>query len=98
MVSHEVERDIGDRSWDQYEHDDIGAAVHGWSGRYTVQGAEVHGHDLYTCAIVYSIAFDSAGRLTIEVVSDEGTDPECGGIDFLAQQAIYESAPFPRVG
>ena len=88
---------VDEQSWDQYEYDDGGAAVLGWSGTYTVDGAVVHAHEVdYGCAIDYAPTL-SGDQLTLQVLRDEGDEPMCGREDLLAQRTIYETAPFTRV-
>jgi hypothetical protein len=89
---------VGDDTWVELESDDGRTAVTGWRGEYTTDADGVHAHEVGTsCVIDYATTIDDEGRLTIEVLKDEGSDPGCGAVDMLAQKTIYESAPFSPV-
>ena len=90
--------EVGDDTWVELESDDGRSPTTGWRGTYTVDADGVHAHEIgASCAIDYATTLDDQGRLTVEVLRDEGSDPGCGAIDLLAQKTIYESAPFTRV-
>ncbi|PRY36047.1 hypothetical protein LY71_1268 [Geodermatophilus tzadiensis] len=86
-----------DGVWDQYERADHGEAERGWTGTYTVDGDVVHAREADAgCAIDYRATLEG-DQLTLEVLRDEGQNPECSSVDLLAQRTIYESAPFSKV-
>jgi hypothetical protein len=86
---------VQDGFWFQTARSDSGEREAGWSGSFRVVARgriEARG---YGCTISY--AFSLAGRtLSLDVLDETGTGPECGPGDLVAQTAIFESAPFVR--
>ena len=87
---------VQDGFWFQTAKVDSGKQEAGWSGNYTVLGDERIRATGYGCTITYSYTFDGSA-LTLDVLREQGTAPDCGPGDLVAQTAIFDSAPFVLV-
>jgi hypothetical protein len=88
---------IQDGFWFQTARADSGRKEAGWSGSYRITAPDTVVARGYGCTITYRFAL-SGSSLTLDVVSETGTSPECGQGDRVAQTAIFDTAPFVRQG
>jgi TRAP-type transport system periplasmic protein len=80
----------------QFEVDDGGSPITGEVGSYTVDGTTLHEDGSQGCRSDYRITL-TGDRLSVRVLREVGTSPDCGPWDLLIQHTIFDTAPFVRV-
>jgi hypothetical protein len=84
---------VQDGFWVQTAKNASGRQEAGWSGSFEV----VNDHRIratgYGCAITYRYGLQG-DTLTLNVLRETGSSPECGHGDLVAQTAIFDVAPF----
>jgi hypothetical protein len=88
---------VQDGFWFQTAKADTGKQEAGWSGNYRALGGERIRATAYGCTITYGYTFEGR-ELTLHVLSERGSAPDCGHGDTVAQTAIFDPAPFALSG
>jgi len=86
---------IQDGFWFQTAKADTGQQEAGWSGSFVTTGRHRIEATGYGCTITYHYRLE-AQTLSLHVVKEVGTAPDCGPGDIVAQSAIFDPAPFVR--
>lgn len=84
---------VQDGFWFQTAKVDTGKQEAGWSGNYRVLDGNRIRATAYGCTLTYRYVFDGR-QLSLSVIGERGTSPDCGHGDTVAQTAIFNSAPF----
>jgi len=86
---------LQDGFWFQTAKADTGQQEAGWSGSFETTGQHRIEAAGYGCTITYRYRLNGE-TLSLHVLKEVGTAPDCGPGDIVAQSAIFDPAPFVR--